>query len=33
MVGHSLDMERPVEMGHKEDTQVTNGLGDGDPVG
>jgi len=26
-------MERPVEMGRKEDPQVTNGLGDGDPVG
>src|SRR6266850_4841169 len=32
-VGHGLDVKCPVEFGREEDTQITNGLGNGDLVG
>src|SRR6266850_5176412 len=33
MVGHGLDVKSPVEFGHKEDAQVTDGLGNRNSVG
>jgi len=32
-VGHGLHVQGPVELGREEDTQVPDGLGDGNPVG